>query len=316
MNNRLTLAILTTMISSFANAMTIDGLGEYNFEKMNDSVYVMHGPTDTPNIANEGFMNNPGLIIGNNNNILVDPGSSFHAAKIIKKDIVALTGKGVIAVFNTHVHGDHWLGNQAFESKSSNIYASESMISQAKAGEGERWAGLLVKYTDGLTESTKPVYPNHAVKHLDKIEVEGQTFIIHAPTETAHTNTDIMIEHVESKTLFLGDNLFNGRFGRFDSSSSILNNLQVLDYAEELGMSVYVPGHGQSGEYSKSVLPFHAYLKLIVGAAKAGYEDELEDYEIKANLKEELSRYSDWNDFEMIGGHINKVLMEIEALEF
>jgi glyoxylase-like metal-dependent hydrolase (beta-lactamase superfamily II) len=39
----------------------------------------------------------------------------FHAYPKFHQIIAAekITNKPIVAVFNTHVHGDHWLGNQA-----------------------------------------------------------------------------------------------------------------------------------------------------------------------------------------------------------
>jgi ribonuclease BN (tRNA processing enzyme) len=44
-----------------------------------------------------------------------------------------ITNKPIVAVFNTHVHGDHWLGNQAIVERypAVKIYAHPNMIEQA-----------------------------------------------------------------------------------------------------------------------------------------------------------------------------------------
>ena len=53
----------------------------------------------------------------------------------------------------------------------------------------------------------------------------------------AHSDTDIMIEHVESRTLFLGDNGFNKRMGRFDNSSSMHGNITALEQVKPLDIA-------------------------------------------------------------------------------
>ena len=47
--------------------------------------------------------------------ILVDPGSTYQVGKQVLAEIKKVTTKPVVAVFNTHIHGDHWLGNQAID---------------------------------------------------------------------------------------------------------------------------------------------------------------------------------------------------------
>jgi hypothetical protein len=44
------------------------------------------------------------------------------------------------------------------------------------------------------------------------VVISGEFFI----TGVAHTNTDLMIEHIKTKTLFMGDNGLVHRHGRFE----------------------------------------------------------------------------------------------------
>lgn len=304
-------------LSTFANAWVIDG-GDYKFEPLIDNVFVMHGPLAEPNKTNQGFMNNPGLIIGDKGVIVIDPGSSKQVGERVIQEIEKITQKPIKAVFNTHVHGDHWLGNQAIISKYPNakIYAHPEMISKAKNGDGDNWIEIMNTLTEGLSAGTKAIYPTNATSHLQIISIEGQIFKIHSPTVNAHTDTDIMIEHSNSQTLFLGDNDFYHRMGRFDSSGDMHGNIKVLQYALNLKLTNYVPGHGQSGNANQAVEPFLNYLQLIKQETTKGYAQDLEDYEIKPLANKKLSYYQNWHGYqEQLGRHINKMLLEIEALD-
>ena len=253
-------------LSNVANAWIIDGLGEYKFEALNDKVHIMHGPLGEPNVQNHGFMNNPGIIIGQHGVVVVDPGSTLEVGNRVLQEIQKITQKPVVAVFNTHVHGDHWLGNQAIVAKypEVKIYAHPQMIAQAKDGEGELWLGIMNSSTDGLSKGTIAVYPTDATSHLQEITAAGETFRIHNDvTPNAHTNNDIMIEHLSSKTLFLGDNDMVDRFGRFGGTSDVHGNIKVLQYAIGLNLNHYVPGHGPSGNADEAVVPFLTYLNII-----------------------------------------------------
>jgi len=99
--------------SSLTHAWTIDGLGDYKFEPLNQQAYIMHGPLGEPNPQNYGFMNNPGMIIGADGVIVIDPGGTYQVGLNVIEEIKKLTNKPIVAAFNTHVHGDHWLGNQS-----------------------------------------------------------------------------------------------------------------------------------------------------------------------------------------------------------
>ena len=132
----------------------------------------------------------------------------------------------------------------------------------------------------------------------------------------AHTNNDIMIEHVGSKTLFLGDNDLMQRFARFDGTSSMHGNITTLQYAIDLNLGHYVPGHGPSGDADSAVKPFLDYLIVIQEESKKGYEEDLADYEIKPFAHKRLADYHHWNGYEeQLGKHINKMLLEIESLD-
>lgn len=313
------IALLSTLVlSTLTHAWTLDGLGDFRFKALSDTVFVMHGPLADPNTINQGFMNNPGFVIGANGLIVIDPGATKQVGEHVIQEIEKITKKPIVAVFNTHIHGDHWLGNQAIIAQYPNakIYAHPNMITRAKEGEGDNWVAILNTLTAGLSKGTKAVYPTNAVLHLQNINIEGETFKIHSPTSKAHTDTDIMVEHVNSKTLFLGDNDFYQRMGRFDNSSDMHGNIKVLQYAIDLGLSHYVPGHGQSGNANQAVKPFLDYLKRIKQATIKGYDADLADYEIKPLADKKLTPYHSWGGYhEQLGKHINKMLLEIEALD-
>jgi glyoxylase-like metal-dependent hydrolase (beta-lactamase superfamily II) len=313
-----TYLLLSLTLSTLSNAWTIQGMGEFSPEKLNNNLFVIHGPSDEPSVKNQGFMNNPGIIIGKKGVIIVDPGSAYSVGKKVIKEVEKITQKPIIAVFNTHIHGDHWLGNQAIIEKYPNakIYAHPQMIIEAKNGEGDNWVNLVATLTDGLTEDTIATYPTDATQHLQVINLGSEQFKIHNPTITAHTNTDIMIEHVNSKTLFLGDNGFVNRMGRFDNTSNMHNNIKVLQYATDLALDYYVPGHGSSGNANHAVKPFLDYLLIVQSEVKKGYEEDLADYEIKPIALKKLKAYENWHGFdEQFGKHIGKMLLEVEALD-
>ena len=91
--------------------------GEWNPEQIAPGVYVIHGPTELPSPSNQGFMNNPAFIVTDAGVVVIDPGSSVQVGEMVLARIGRITDKPVLAVFNTHVHGDHWLGNQAIRAR-------------------------------------------------------------------------------------------------------------------------------------------------------------------------------------------------------
>ncbi len=122
-----------------------------------------------------------------------------------------------------------------------------------------------------------------------------------------------MIEHVNSKTVFLGDNCFRDRFGQFDESSGMSSNIEALQNILKSNLQHFVPGHGQSGDANEVVEPYLSYLKLVEEVVSEGFEADLQGYEIKQANLSRFDRYQNWYGFaDYLGKHIDKMYLEVE----
>jgi len=304
---------LLLLLTLPAHAWPLGELGEVQFERVADAVYVIHGPLSAPNAANQGFMNNPGMIVSAHGVILIDPGSSTRIGRHILAEVAKITPKPVLAVFNTHIHGDHWLANHAIQTAYPNValYAHPNMIAQA-AQAGATWVQDMLAWTKGASAGTHVVGPTIAVHSGTELNIDGQQFRIHAVVP-AHTDTDIMLQHLNSQTLFLGDNGFHQRLGQFDHSADILGNIRALTQVAQLPIQVYVPGHGQSGRKAQVLTPYLSYLSRLQRVVQSGYDDGLMDYEIKSKAWASFQAYHDWSGFAFnFGKHINRLYLAIE----
>jgi glyoxylase-like metal-dependent hydrolase (beta-lactamase superfamily II) len=307
--------ILTGILLSFSAYAWNLPVGDYEFVAVADNVYVMHGPLTQPNVENRGFMNNPAVIVGKTGLIMIDPGSSLQVGDKILEEVAKISNKPVLAVFNSHIHGDHWLGNQAVKNAypEIDIYAHAKTIAQSQDSEGLAWLDLMLQRTEGFSRGTEIVPVNKAVKHSDRILIDGEEFLIHSMLPS-HTDTDIMIEHVGSRTIFMGDNCLNLRMGRFDNSGSIIGTIAALEYIAALNFDNVVPGHGPSGGNEDIVVPYLNYLRQLEKAVAQGLEEELEDYEIKEKVLPQFAYISDWSEFDVqFGPNLNKMYLELEA---
>jgi glyoxylase-like metal-dependent hydrolase (beta-lactamase superfamily II) len=306
-------------LSQDSSDFTLGKYGSFKFEKMNDNVYVMHGPVVGPNAENEGFMNNPAVIEAEHGLIVIDPGGNYNVGKKILAQIEKVSTKPILAVLNTHKHGDHWFANKAIVEKypKADIYAHEHMIKVSKEGEADVWYGILNRATKGNLEGTKAfAFPTIPLKDGDTVEVDGQKFVVGHPS-IAHTDTDLLITHVNSNTLFVADNLMKGRLGSFDESSSIFGNIELLEkLKKDTNFTLYVPGHGISGTKDETIDPFLNYLKVLVTEGQKAYDDDVESYEIEEQVKEQLSWMKDWDAFDRnVPAHLNKVMIEMGERE-
>ncbi|MEM7564980.1 MAG: MBL fold metallo-hydrolase [Pseudomonadota bacterium] len=309
----LVLLFLGLILSTSIQAWTLPS-GNYQFSRLSANVYVMHGPLANPNPENTGFMNNPAFIESATGVILIDPGSSLQVGRNVIIEIEKITSKPVLAVFNSHIHGDHWLANHAIRERYPDaiLYAHPNTIRQANNNQGLDWLLLMNRLTEGASRDTKLVPPDTAVNDGDLLKIDGEQFRVHSSLPS-HTDTDIIIEHLSSKTLFLGDNVVINRLGRFDNSSSILGTIELLEAVNQLDVDWVVPGHGPSGPKSTSLIPYLNYLKKLKSAVESGVEEELEDYEIKQTIIDDFPEMRSWYSFnERFGVDVNKMYLELE----
>jgi len=288
----------------------------YSPTQVADGVYVIHGPMGVPTPENQGFMNNPAFVVTADGVVIVDPGSSVQVGEMVLGAIGAVTDKPVVAVFNTHVHGDHWLGNQAVAEAwpKARIYAHPKMIQRAAAGAGEDWVRLMLNSTNGATAGTRVVLPDAEVRDQSEVVVGGVTFrMLHQGQ--AHTDNDIMILLPEKGVVFLGDNAGHGRMLRL-VDGNFKGNIAALDRALATGARVFVPGHGQSGG-PEAASEYRDYLQAVLSGVQRYFEQDLSDFEIKPKLLPALARWKDWVDFDsLMGNHISLAYLEVEAEAF
>lgn len=287
---------------------------DYEAQRVAANTWVIHGPAGDPSVENQGFMNNPAFVVTRDGVVVIDPGSSVQSGRMVLRQIRKLTGKPVTHVLNTHVHGDHWLGNHALHDAypDAKIMAHPDMIRSAHAGEGANWLAIIDRATEGFTRETRAVIPTVPVTASQTFAAGGITFRIYAPPN-GHTKADIMVEAVEEGVLFTGDNVMNGRFGRMDDGS-FRGNVAACDAALATPAKVFVPGHGPSGG-PEIVGAYRSYLATLFAAVKREYEAGKQDYEMKETVRAQLKPYFDWNGFDArLGRHISVAVLEIEAM--
>lgn len=289
---------------------------DYPAASVAEDIYVIHGPLEYPNPANHGFMNNPGIVITDAGVVVLDPGSSVQSGEMVLRVVRTLTDQPVVAVFNSHVHGDHWLGNQAMRAAypDATIYGHPDMIRLIADGEGSSWVDRMNQLTAGKTQGTRVVAPDQAVNHGDEIRVGNLTFRMHHYGK-AHTTTDIMVEIVEAGVVFLGDIVFNGRLPRVDDGD-IPGNIRSCTEILKTDATVYVPGHGQSGDRAL-VEAMRTYFDTVYGSVQTLFEQGLSDFEMKDPIRAKLAAYADWADFDaQLGRHISYSYLQVEAAAF
>jgi glyoxylase-like metal-dependent hydrolase (beta-lactamase superfamily II) len=291
-------------------------LDEFQAEKVSNHAYVIHGPLELPNENNEGFMNNPAFIVTDSGVVAIDPGSSVHTGNLLLREIRKVTDMPVIAVFDTHIHGDHWLGNDAIQRAypDADIYAHHKTITMVDNGEGQNWLDLMHNMTKGATDGTRIVNARDALKGGESLLIGGHQFQIFHHGQ-AHTVTDIMIMYKQDNVLFTGDNVTNKRIIRM-ADASFKGSIETIETVKKLKPAVVVPGHGKTGG-AELLDNYQTYLSTLYNNVSKYYEQDITDFEMKPRIHDALSNYHDWSGYDdELGKHISRAYLEIEAAAF
>lgn len=304
------LAALTLSLPAIAGPN--DSVRPYPPQQVSAGVHVIHGPQGVPSVANQGFMNNPAWIVTATGVVVIDPGPSVQAGRMVVAQLRKTTQLPVTHVFNTHVHGDHWLGNQAILDvwPQATVIAHPDMIKRAKDGAAAFWVKLMSDLTEGYTDGTRAVIPTVEAADGQEFRIGGKTFRIHSSND-AHSKTDLMVEVVEDRILFTGDNVLNRQVMNV-RDGTFKGVMRATDRALALDATLYVPGHGQSGDRG-FVAEQKAWFDILMAEVRRLYDDGMSDYEMKPAIAARLAAYKDWAEWDInLGQQISLAILEIE----
>lgn len=289
----------------------------FDAQRVGRNIYVVHSPRGLPNKGNYAFINNPAFVVARDGVIVIDPGGSLQVGTELVRKIRAITDKPVIAILNTHIHGDHWLGNdgvrRAFPRAA--IYAHPRMVERMKLGEGERWRERFEQMTQGAIAGTRVVAPTIGVGDGEILSLGGLLFRFRH--FQAHTDADIMIEVVGDAALFLGDIVAPRTVPSRNQPQDAYykGQLDATRIATELPVTLYIPGHGPTGD-RRFVLESLRMQESLYRAVNKYYRQGLSDFEMKQPIQRELSEFSDWHGFDALGQVISQIYLEVEAASF
>jgi len=214
--------------------------------KLAENVYLIHAKDKFPTPQNKGFFTSIMFIVTEKGVVAIDPSASVRIGEMAIRMIKSVTDKPVIAVINTHYHGDHWLGNHAFVNENPDVplYAHEKTISAIKTGQGEFWRNLMERSTDNATIGTAVTPPTLALSHGDVLDFGDTKIKVHF-YGTAHTPSDISLEIVGHNIVHVGDVAMDNRIAFMDDGSfrGTFKNYDALEAAVPGALWIPAPGH-------------------------------------------------------------------------
>ncbi len=217
--------------------------------RLSPRVWMIESPDGFPTPENRGLMANVVFAIGPQGVVVLDSGCSLQIGEMAIRMIRRLTPLPVVAVFNSHYHGDHWLGNHAFANTYGTelpIYALPHTQQMIRGHEGSLWKSLMERWTNQSTAGTEIVAPNRTVVHGQELRIAGLTLRLHH-YGVAHTPSDLCVQVVDDDLTYVGDVAMGNRIANMDDGSYPGTLACYEQLKRHTGRpQLWVPGHGSA----------------------------------------------------------------------
>ena len=187
-----------------------------------------------------GAGGNLGLSVGNDGAFLIDDQFAPLSDKIMAA-IAELTDAPVEFLANTHWHGDHTGGNEAFGNAGAVIVAHDNVRVRMST---EQFREIFNQSMPPSPDAALPI-----VTFNDELTLHWNGETIHAfHSGPGHTDGDVVLHFQQADVFHMGDNFFNGFYpfvdvdSNGDISGMIATGYRVLAMSNA-GTRI-IPGHG------------------------------------------------------------------------
>jgi glyoxylase-like metal-dependent hydrolase (beta-lactamase superfamily II) len=213
-------------------------------------------------------------------------------------------------VVNTHHHGDHYLGNVAFDGAT---LISSEMCRKMVLETGGEWRQLMERDIGRKLPATRPLPAavTYATSTRTETFVHGVRLIFWVPPGS-HTIGDLLIHLPDDKVLVAGDVLVS-RVVPTLQDGFLKNWIRTLDEIERLDVNHLVPGHGDLMTL-RDVTALRGALARFYAGVREGFRAGLTEAQIRASL--DLSLWEKLERSYVIGRNINRAYLEVEKDSF
>lgn len=182
------------------------------------------------------------LFLGRDEASLVDTGYATHSAQTLALVRLALRGRPLDRVLNTHLHSDHCGGNAALQAA---YPRARTLIPPGQARQVRDWDPVALTY-----EPTGQSCPRFRIDGLlrpgEELLLADRTWQVHG--SPGHDPHSVILFEPMSRTLLSADALWQNGFGvvfpELEGVAAFDEVAATLDRIEQLAPSVVIPGHG------------------------------------------------------------------------
>ncbi len=271
-----TLLMQSALAADANKALMGPAVGDVTPRKITDKVYYIPAEQGKfPSVQNKGFFTNIMFILSKKGVIVIDPSASVQIGQMAIRMIKTVTDMPVVAVINTHYHGDHWMGNQAFAEAypKAPIYAFKEVAEAIKNVLGEEWIQMALSATKNATIGTKVVAPNTHVKAGDVLDFADVKLKIHHFGQS-HTPFDMLVEIEGEGIVHMGDVVMEHRIaGMGNGEGSFVQGIETLKKIKAaMPNHNFFPAHGKMGKHlvDEEIKLFETVYNITASTQKAG----------------------------------------------
>jgi len=262
---------------------------------------------------------NAGLILGNDQSLLVDTLFDLSLTKEMLDSMASLTdARPIETLVNTHANGDHCYGNQLVTG--AEVIASEASDAEMAELPPAQLAALLQADLGEPTNSYlaeafgsfdfNNIEPPRATRTFSQslsVNLDGRQVDL-IEVGPAHTAGDVLVHVPDADTVFTGDILFIEGTPLI-WQGPVSNWIAACDRIIEMGCSVIVPGHGPLTD-QKGVQAVADYLNHVYSETSARYEAGMDPVDAAHDIK--LGGFGSWLDWERLLINVDTIYRELD----
>lgn len=208
--------------------------------RITSDVHCFFGKPEIMDKTNNGNIVNSCYIDAGEGYVVVDTGPSYAYAQSAYKAMKKIKSLPVKLVINTHIHDDHWLGNNYFTEQGVKILGTNDFTVSADMSEPTRMQTYI---SSQAYTKTIPTLPTEMITSDTTLKIGNQTLELKIAKHKAHTAKDMFVYLPKSKVVIAADLVFNDRLPSV-RGGDINGWLETLDDLNKLGAVHVVGGHG------------------------------------------------------------------------
>ncbi len=228
--------------------------------KVTEGIYCYFGAAEAMNTTNNGNMVNSCFIDMGSEWLVVDTGPTYRYAEEAHREVNKIKPMKVGHAINTHVHDDHWLGNNYYTQQGATVMGSQ-YFADVIISEPTRMQSRITKEA---WEQTVPTLPNEVIEGGQKLAIGNETLHVYMVEEKAHTLGDIYLYLPSKNTVFAGDLVFNDRVPSI-RDGSITGWIEALEKMQAMNAAYIIGGHGADTSDNAAGITYDYLVALKTG---------------------------------------------------